>query len=507
LLLKGIGMSHRLVVIPVVCLFLLPGGTGPRRAGAWADIRTPQSQPTSAGSTGSPTSAASAAETVEDEIRALVTRLGDPSYAVRTEATRRLCMMGQRAIPALHRAADSGEFEIALGVRNILEVLDSLYFGGCSIRLDADRTRLAWDEPIELAVSIRNESAHPAHLPLDAADRRRSDGSLEGDIGKPSQGASEKPGAVPVRGLDHATQVGDLIDLADYLHVTAPDGRDIPLRVDDVRADRDVAEAIEWRANGGSVTELAPRAQAVYRVPRFNRGWARYPLLQPGVYRVVFDYDPQWEDEEFRQAGVGRVTSNVLELTVTKPAPAIVRQFNGETRLVVEQGDGRLVARLTNTDDLPVWINLNTCGDQPPFAQIVWTVFAGERVEEVRLDRVTPAPLPEAFRLDRVMELAPGDSLELQRIALADLFNAAGQAAVAPSPPSPGSPPAGPVIIRATWVNQTDPVWQQQQEPTPLGNPRAPAALRQPLPRRMLTGRLTSDPLEFPFAPQRENDH
>jgi len=496
-----------LAVLPVVCLFVLADSAGPCRAGAPVEIRAPQSQPTSAGSTDPPTSAASAAETVENEIGALVPRLGDPSYAVRTEATRRLCMIGQRAIPALRRAADSGEFEVSLRSRNILEVLDSLYFGGCSVRLDADRTRLAWDEPIELVVTIRNESTHPAHLPLEAADRRRSDVSLKGDMVKPSQWASEKSGALPVRGLDHATQVGDLIDLADHLHITAPDGRDIQLRVDDVRADRNVAEAIEWRANGGPVTELAPRAQAVYRVPRFNRGWARYPLLQPGVYRVVFDYDPQWDDEEFRQAGVGRVTSNVLELTVTEPAPAIVRQFNGEARLVVEHREGWLIARLTNTDDLPVWINLNTGGDQPPFAQIVWTIIADGTVNDVRFGQLTPPPLPEAFRLDRVMELAPGDSLELQRIALADLLDAAGHTAVAPSPSSPGSPPAGPVIIRVTWINQTDSVWQQQQEPILLGNPRAPAALRQPLPRRMIPGRLTSEPLEFPSAQRPENNH
>ena len=408
------------------------------------------------------------AEVTDAQIEELIGKLGHPSYETRARATRCLCMIGQRAAPALQRAADSEEFETALRARNLLEVIDSVYFGGCRIHLAADKTRIAWDEPTDLMVTIRNRSAYRARLPLDTCAQRRREFS------------------------EQARQVGDMVDLADYLRVTAPDGRQVELRADDLQDDPQVADAVEWRAAGGPVGELPAGGEMVYRLRRFNRGWVRYPLLQRGVYKIVFDYDPQWNDEEFRRAGVGRVTSNVLEVEVTKAAPPIVSTSGGSGRpavITVERDGARFVARLTNADDLPIWVNLNLGADQPPFAQLVWTIVAGGSREEVRFDLLCPQPSLEAFTRQRFRELAPGESVELGRAPLARLMQTPGVQAL---------PADADIELQAVLANQAGVAWQQSASGGwPLGNPRAPEALRTALPRRMITGRFTSNPVKL----------
>jgi hypothetical protein len=404
-------------------------------------------------------------EQTDDQILELIRKLGDPSYNVRTRATRQLCMIGQRAAPALQRAADSDEFEIALRAKNLLEVIESVYFGGCRIHLASAQAKIAWDDPFELTVTIHNESAYRAALPLDmSAERRRA--------------FSEQ-----------ARLVGDIVDLADYLSVTGPDGRQVDLRVDDLRDDPQVADAIEWRAEGGPVGELPGGDEIVYHLRPLNRGWARYPLLKRGIYKIVFEYDPQWDDEEFRKASVGQVTSNVLEVQVTREAPPLVQRSRRPAVVDVQQDGAHFVARLTSSDDLPIWVNLNLGADQAPFAQLVWTIAAGSAapvLEDVRFDLLSPPPRLDAFSRRRIRELAPGDSVELGRAPLAGLMRAK---------LVQGSPDGATFDLQATMVNQCDLTWQRGQQPSPLGNPRAPEALRTSLPRRMITGRFGSNPV------------
>ena len=80
-----------------------------------------------------------------------------------------------------------------------------------------------------------------------------------------------------------------MIDLADHLVVTGPGGAEIQVRVDDVLADPKVMAAIEWRVEGGDLTPIPPGGTLVYRLPEFNRGWARYPLLEKGKYTIRFE--------------------------------------------------------------------------------------------------------------------------------------------------------------------------------------------------------------------------
>ncbi|MHC4611245.1 MAG: hypothetical protein ACYS7M_12950 [Planctomycetota bacterium] len=144
---------------------------------------------------------------------------------------------------------------------------------------------------------------------------------------------------------------------------------------------------------------------------------------------------------------------------------------------------------MTSSDDLPIWVNLNLGADQAPFAQLVWTIAAGSAapvLEDVRFDLLSPPPSLDAFSRRRIRELAPGDSVELGRAPLAGLMRAK---------LVQGSPDGATFDLQATMVNQCDLTWQRGQQPSPLGNPRAPEALRTSLPRRMITGRFGSNPV------------
>ena len=389
------------------------------------------------------------------EIDSLIRQLGDPSYRLRTEATRRLALLGHRAAGALDRAAREGTPETRLRAGHLLGMLDELYFGGCTVRLEVDRTRLAWNEPLALDVIIRNECGYRSFLPL------------EPDAGRP----------------EHVRLVGDLVDLADYLEVIDPEGRPVEMRVDDVWSDPAVAEAVAWRSEGGPVLELPPGQQVVVRLHPLNRGWARYPLLSAGIYRIRIEYAPVWGDARLDEAGLGRVCSNRLEVEVTEAADPVVQRGFGVPRVTLSRCDEHVVATMTNTDDLPVWVNLNT-GVQAPGAQLSWLAICGEYLAPVDARQRAAAM---SFDRNHIRELAPGASIDVGRISLAEVLSAKLVETI---------PPEAPVQLRAIWTNQCDRVWQRRQQV----KADAEDALRTPLPRRMVVGRVQSALLDLtPF--------
>ncbi|MFQ5492200.1 MAG: hypothetical protein ACE5GE_15900 [Phycisphaerae bacterium] len=399
----------------------------------------------------------------DEQIQALIRQLGDPAYPTRAEASRRLCMLGQRAAQALQRAARSDEFEVALRAADLLRVIDSVYFGGCSVRLDADRRAIAWDQAFALTATFKNDSPYRAQLPFDTSP------------------PSDQPASAQAR------QVGNMLDLSEYLRVVGPDGRQVSLRIDDIRVDAEVSDVVEWRSEGGPVDRLGPGQALQVRIEAFNRGWARYPLLAEGIYKIVFDYEPQWDDEEFRRAGVGRVTAAPLEIQVTRPAPDIVRRSRHVAKLELVRIGDELVAQMANTDDLPVWVNRNFQGIQPPFADLRWTVQAGETLEDIK-PRPGDAWWSDDFSRQRLNRLEPGQVLEIGRLGLTQVRGR----------PAVKALPAGSAFkVRVSWGNLCDAAWQRGTEPATVGNPRAPADLRGPLPHRMLTGRFSSDALSL----------
>ena len=165
----------------------------------------------------------------DEEIASLVRDLSDPSYQTRTAATRRLCTIGMRASELLRKAATSEDVEAALRAKVLLITFDRLLFAGVDVTLTFSRTKVAWDEPTDLLITMANGSGYPARIPFQIDD-------AEG------LGANED-----------VQQVGTMLDVADWLHVRSPNGHTIQLRVDDVTADSRVADAVDERASGGVV--------------------------------------------------------------------------------------------------------------------------------------------------------------------------------------------------------------------------------------------------------------
>jgi hypothetical protein len=113
--------------------------------------------------------------------------------------------------------------------------------------------------------------------------------------------------------------------------------------------------------------------------------------------------------------------------------------------------------------------------------------MVGDWDEEVRVGPNVPQRFT-GFSRERLAELKPGARIELGRAPVARLTNAA---------QAKNLQPGQRFGVQATWTNLTDAAWQHQQQPPVLGNPEAAEGLRTPLPRRMLTGRFTSQVLEL----------
>lgn len=89
----------------------------------------------------------------------------------------------------------------------------------------------------------------------------------------------------------------------------------------------------------------------------------------------------------------------------------------------------------------------------------------------------------EAFSRDKLKELRPGQSIELDRIPMAVLES---QPILAPLP-------AGAEFrVRVTYANRADLAWQMAQSNL-IGNERAPEPLRRSLPDRLFSLQSSSD--------------
>ena len=91
-------------------------------------------------------------------VQELIRRLADPSYEIRTRATWELCALGPPAVEALRRAADTGEFEIALRARSVVDVFEQIHFGGVEISLAACRNRPSCDGTSDPPPTVRDVS-------------------------------------------------------------------------------------------------------------------------------------------------------------------------------------------------------------------------------------------------------------------------------------------------------------------------------------------------------------
>lgn len=409
-------------------------------------------------------------QATNEEIAQLIQSLGDPSFAQRTEATRKLSAIGAKAIAQLHSAAKSDNFEIALRAEQILVNFDNLWFGGVEVSLSFSKPTVVWNEPTDLIVTFVNRSTVPARVPLDLT-LEKSDADQ------------------PAAGLDsNAREVITMLDMADFLVVAKPDGTLVDLRVDDLGLDSSILAAVQDRLARDPVSTIDPNERVSVRIASFNRGWARYPLFDKGRYEIVFQYRPEWDDEKLYSEGVGFVSSEPTSLTIASTAPAKISRSGVDSAIEIERDGLELVAKFVNQSDQIVWVNTNF-GNGAPFSEGSWVFTHESSVHERKVAPESGRSWRE-FESAKLVELAAGDGVELSRIALADMRRALAEKGADPAKDR--------WTVNFNYANPCDRTWQQRQGAVLQDNQTAPQVLREPLPVRTVSTRLASNRLVIP---------
>lgn len=397
----------------------------------------------------------------EAEIKTLVAQLSDSAYAKRVGATRRLCAIGAPATELLARAAAGDDMEAALRARKILQALEHVWFSGVAVRLESPQTSFEWNQPIEVRLVMENRSSYPARIPFDTGTDQSNGDSTD------------------------ARQVAAMVDASDFLVVQNSQGKEIELRADEISDDPAVLRAIQSRLAGGPSSRIAPGERVTISLAAFNRGWARYPMLDEGAYTIAFRYVPEWIDPVLAEQHVGEVRSDTLTLRIVKGAPDTVSRRGGQAELVLRREEDTLVASLVNHSDRTVLVNTNY-GVSVPFAELQWIYE--------RDGKRTPLPASAAqgrnwsdFDPIRFIPLEPGGSLELARTSLSNLMKSLGQAGE--------SVFNGQASIAASYFNLCDRQWQIREQANLDKDAASPDVFRSPLPRQILSMRLASQSL------------
>lgn len=399
-----------------------------------------------------------------NDIAALIRDLSDRSYEVRTVATRRLCAIGAPAREMLEAAASGPDTEASIRAKRVLKIVGQLYFSGVDVSLSFVPPEAPWDSPVELRLTFTNQGQHPALVPfaLGQMDNSNKD----------------------------ARQVGNMLDAAEWLHVRSPQGQEIDLRVDDITSDPAVNAEVQQRLKAGSSSILQSGQAAVLTVPAFNRGWARYPLIEQGEYSVSLRYDPTWEDEDLKAQGIGRVVSNSAKLTILSSAPPAVSRTGAEATLTLSVEGPILIARLTNRSDQVLHVNKNY-GRGMPFAEGSWVYSFGDAFHEISAS-AKPSVHWTDFDTSLLVAVPPGETLEMAATEVGTLRQAFERAGADLS--------GGRWTVFFAYSNSCDRQWQMHegQNPVDADGQRAPKVLPNPLPRRILSSRHVSNSLVAP---------
>ncbi len=344
----------------------------------------------------------------------MIDQLSHPLPAKRSDAIRQLADWGPFAFPELRKAARDADLETALSARDLLGELENAVLIGARVRLHVEPGRAAWDEPVSLVIQVHNPTEDPIKLPWSAESATTS-----------------RPADLPAPLPDHQ-QVAALLDAAEYLEVFEAKDEPLMLRVDPLERDPRVLDAVQTRAGDDAPTHmLPPGKQSFLIIPNINRGWARYPLLKPGTYRIQFGYQPQWKDETWTRQKYGLVRAEPVTIMITGQPPEAILQ--GETPMIMTlkpEGD-ELRAVVQNLWDRPQWVNLNFNGDLFTHGKLEWTLERNtysheESMESPRDKFIRPEERTGAkFDGKRVHKLEPGESMVLARMDKQDILDRA----------------------------------------------------------------------------------
>lgn len=348
----------------------------------------------------------------EEQIRTAIRELNHPSPGRRREAVRQLAEWGPLAFNELGRVAAGPDLEPALLARDLLREMGEVLFVGGRVRLEANRTRIRWDQPFNLVVHVDNPTPGAVRVPWPA--------------GLAALPADAKPAVIGRFGgeaiVDDAIQVSAMMDIADYLMVVGPDGQEVELRVDPIEQDTAVFRAVTRRAGDQPPSHAIP-AETSERlvVLQFNRGWARYPLLAAGTYIVRFAYQPQWKDPAWVDQGFGLIESNSLAIDVIESAPAEIRRAARPIQLELRREGGQVIGELQNVWDRELWLNLNIGGAIETHARLVWCpqTREGEPPDPFGLESDATDP---QFSADRLKRLAAGEKVIVSKADVDDLL-------------------------------------------------------------------------------------
>lgn len=390
------------------------------------------------------------------QIRRTVRELNHPSPERRQAALRRLAEWGPFAFDALREAAAGPEHESALAARGLLTEFESAILVGGQVSLEVDPPAVAWNEPVALVVRVKNPTPAPLRVPWPAS--------------------TTQPAAAD------ADQVGPMLDVADFLAVIDPQGRPVALRFEPIEGDKTVYEAVGVRAGDNPPFSLVPPGgEAIFRLREFNTGWARFPLLVSGIYRVTFSYQPQWKDASWTAAGFGRVQAGPVSIEVARSAPQAICDASRPVELRIECRGDLLSARIVSTWDRPLHLNLNWGPDTARHAELRWSLTPAGAAEPTHWVPEPDSPGAAAWA-DRIRRLDAGGSVEIARVSKAVLL---AQAAV---PVFSGS-----CEVKLRYVNIA-------------GSPQLRALATRPgaasaIPPSIYTGALHSEPLRIDTGP------
>lgn len=331
----------------------------------------------------------------EDQLTILARELSDTSYSVREAATRKFYEIGPASMEVLRGLVDSTDTEAAIRARRILDDIESVYFSGVEIALAFSEAHIDWDQPVNLLVTLSNRSEFPARVPVDPASLLQAISS------------------------DDAEQVATMLDLADWLIVRDEKGDVLPFHLDDIMANSAVAAVVQKKAERGGSATLQPGQSVTISLTAFNRGWARYRLLERGAYTVVLKYAPLWDDPFLVEHRVGFAESNEARIVIDQEAPPGVSREEAHAELSVARVGEELTARLANHSDMPMIINTDF-GMAPPFAQGNWVYAHGTAIREIPVN----GELDNGNRdldQDLLIKVAPGKSIEVAQIPVMKL--------------------------------------------------------------------------------------
>lgn len=405
--------------------------------------------------TTSPGPAPQAALPDEAQIRPAVRLLSHPSPAQRKAAARRIAAWGRLSFGELQKAAAGPDLEGALSARELLAELDSAILVGGQVTLGVDRPRIAWDQPITLTVRVSNPTTAPIRVPWPGP-----------------RPPSSRPAS------DDAEQVGAMLDVADCLTVIGPDGQGVELRFEPLDGDPAVYAAVTSRAGRNPPSHLlAPGGEVTLQVKQFNRGWARYPLLAAGRYRIGFAYQPEWKDASWTAEGLGRVRAEPVTLEVLQAAPESIRHASRPLELTLNRRGEYIEGTVVSTWDRAIWLNLGFGPDPGRYAKLQWR-FKPAGSDEARTWEPEPDAHPTSAAADRIKRLDPGATTPIARIAVTDVY------------PRVGSAPAGrlktcEVTLRYTNLVSPAGIREELRAKAPAGD----------VPSTVFTGALLSDPL------------